>query len=61
MLILKRRSGEQLYIGESIIVKVLGVREGQVTLGIEAPRNIAVHRQEVRDRIAQKSPADSAR
>ena len=51
MLVLTRRVGETLNIGDSIAVTVLGVRGSQVRIGINAPKNIAVHREEVFYRI----------
>ena len=51
MLILTRRIGEILTIGDHITVKVLNVNGNQVRLGVEAPREVAVHRQEVYQRI----------
>ena len=51
MLILTRRIGESIMIGESVEVKVLGLRGGQVKLGIEAPKELQVHREEVYERI----------
>ena len=51
MLILTRKVGEVIMIGEDIVVKVLGVRSGQVKIGVEAPRDLPVHRQEIFDRI----------
>ena len=51
MLILTRRIGENLVINDNIIVQVLGVRDNQVRIGIDAPRDVPVHRQEVYDRI----------
>ena len=51
MLILTRKVGEVIMIGEDIVVKVLGVRSGQVKIGIEAPRALPVHRQEIFERI----------
>tara|TARA_Y100000739_G_scaffold196388_1_gene178475 strand:- start:115 stop:321 length:207 start_codon:yes stop_codon:yes gene_type:complete len=50
MLILTRRVGETLKIGEDIEVTVLGLRGGQVRIGINAPRDVAVHREEILDR-----------
>ena len=47
MLILTRRVGETLKIGEDIEVTVLGLRGGQVRIGINAPRDVAVHREEI--------------
>ena len=56
MLILTRRIGEVLMIGDNVKVKVCAVRGGQVSLGIEAPRAIPVHRQEIYDRIKAETP-----
>lgn len=51
MLILTRRLNETVMIGEEITVTVLGVKGGQVRLGINAPKEVAVHREEVYERI----------
>ena len=51
MLILTRRPGESVKIGDDITVTVLGVRGNQLRLGFSAPRHVAVHRQEVYVRI----------
>ena len=51
MLILTRRLGETIRIGPDIVVTVLGIHGQQVRLGIEAPREVAVHREEVFARI----------
>lgn len=51
MLILTRKVGESIMIGESVQIKVLGVRSGQIKIGIEAPRDLEVHREEIYERI----------
>lgn len=51
MLILTRRAGEMIMIGDSVMVKVLGIRGGQVKIGIEAPSEVPVHRHEIYERI----------
>lgn len=51
MLILTRRLNETVMIGDDVTVTVLGVKGGQVRLGINAPKDIAVHREEVYERI----------
>lgn len=51
MLILTRRVGETVMIGEEVSVTVLGVKGNQVRVGINAPKNVAVHREEIFERI----------
>ncbi len=51
MLILTRRVGESLMIGDDVNVTVLDIRGNQIRIGVDAPRHIAVHRQEIYDRI----------
>ena len=51
MLILTRKVGESIMIGESVEVKVLGLRAGQIKIGIEAPKDVQVHREEIYQRI----------
>ena len=55
MLILTRRIGETLMIGDDIQVVVLGVKGNQVRLGVQAPANVSVDREEVRQRKDQES------
>lgn len=59
MLILARRTGEVLHIGDNVTITVLGIRGGQVRIGITAPKDLPVHRQEVFERI-QAGEADRA-
>ena len=51
MLILTRREGESLMIGDNVEVTVLGIRGHQVRIGINAPKDVSVHREEIYDRI----------
>ncbi len=51
MLILTRRVGESVVIGEDVTVTVLGVKGNQVRIGINAPKTVAVHREEIFERI----------
>ena len=54
MLVLTRKLGEFITIGEDVTITVFEVRSGQVKLGIEAPKDIAVHRGEIRARIVKE-------
>ena len=51
MLILTRRSGETIFIGDEVRLTVLGIKGNQVRVGIDAPDAVAVHREEIYDRI----------
>ena len=55
MLILTRRTGESVRIGDDVTVTVLGMKSGQVRIGVSAPKTIPVHREEVYERIRATS------
>ena len=57
MLILTRKVGETIVINDTIRVTVMQVKGGQVRLGIEAPKDVSVHRQEIQERIDLKANA----
>ncbi|KAE9527805.1 MULTISPECIES: carbon storage regulator CsrA [Testudinibacter] len=53
MLILTRKIGESLLIGEDISISVLSVRGNQVKIGVDAPKEVAVHREEIYQRLKE--------
>jgi len=54
MLILTRRTGETICIGDDVTLTVLGVKGNQVRIGINAPKNVPVHREEILERIKRE-------
>ena len=58
MLILTRRVGETLMIGDSVTITVLGVKGNQVRLGVNAPKDVSVHREEIYQRIQREHDDD---
>ena len=54
MLILTRRVGEKLMIGDDISVTILGVKGNQVRIGVHAPSDVSIHREEIYDRIQEE-------
>lgn len=61
MLILTRRVGETLMVGDEVTVTVLGVKGNQVRIGVNAPKDVAVHREEIYQRIQrEKSEGDDS-
>ena len=60
MLILTRRVGETLMVGDEVTVTVLGVKGNQVRLGVNAPKHVAVHREEIYNRIQGEEKQEKA-
>lgn len=60
MLILTRRVGEALMIGDEVTVTVLGVKGNQVRVGVNAPKSVSVHREEIYERIQREEKGESA-
>lgn len=60
MLILTRKLGERITIGNDITITLLEIKGSQIKLGIEAPQNISIHRQEIYERIRKENLSSSA-
>ena len=59
MLILTRRMGETVIIGENVSVTIVGVNGGQIRVGINAPKDVTVHREEIYERIKREEDGDT--
>ncbi|MBK5251259.1 MAG: carbon storage regulator CsrA [Peptostreptococcaceae bacterium] len=55
MLVLSRKENEGIIIGEGIIVRVMGIEDGRVSIGIEAPKEVSIHREEVFEAIRKEN------
>lgn len=60
MLVLSRQRDERIMIGDSIVITVVEIRRGHVRLGIEAPKDVPIHREEVYQAIQQQRPVSPA-
>ncbi|MCU7876208.1 MAG: carbon storage regulator CsrA [Candidatus Thiodiazotropha sp. (ex Lucinoma borealis)] len=60
MLILTRRVGETLMIGDEVTITVLGVKGNQVRIGVNAPRDVTVHREEIYERIKREQQSEES-
>ena len=60
MLILTRRVGEALMIGDNVTVTVLGIKGNQVRIGVLAPKDVSVHREEIYERIRHEKESSQA-
>lgn len=59
MLILTRRVGESVVIGDNISITILGVKGNQVRVGVKAPKDVSVHREEIFERIKRENDPDA--
>ena len=60
MLVLTRKAGESIVIGSDVVVTVIELRGGQVRVGIDAPREVQVHREEVYEEVRRENKAAAA-
>jgi carbon storage regulator len=57
MLVLTRRPGESIVIGDNIVITIIEIKGGQVRVGVDAPRSVDVHRKEIYEQVRQENPA----
>jgi carbon storage regulator len=57
MLVLSRKAGESIVIGNDVVITILEVRGGQIRIGVDAPRNLAVHRAEIYEQVQAENRA----
>ena len=60
MLVLTRKIGETVIIGDNVTVTVLGIQGGQIKFGINAPKDVSVHREEIYERIKREGKREKA-
>jgi carbon storage regulator len=60
MLVLTRKIGETVIIGDNVTVTVLGIQGGQIKFGINAPKEVSVHREEIYERIKREGKREKA-
>jgi carbon storage regulator len=60
MLVLSRKAGESIVIGNDVVITILEVRGGQIRIGVDAPRNLAVHRAEIYQQVLAENRAAAA-
>ena len=60
MLVLTRKAGESIVIGSDVVVTVIELRGGQVRVGIDAPREVQVHREEIYEEVCRENKAAAA-
>jgi carbon storage regulator len=61
LLILTRREGENIIIGDDVTISVLGIKGNQVRIGIDAPKNVSVHREEIYARIQRQKENENVK
>ncbi len=60
MLVLSRKTDESIIIGENIVVTVVEIRGDKVRLGVQAPKEVSVHRREIYDKVKRSAPAEGS-